>query len=131
MADYADYPRMLHHIVEEPKIVNNAEEEKYLIDRGWSRTPQEFSEIKAIEAKIAYHRAEALRLAERMDELLEALGQGKAVKAPEIPVNGTTGAISEASVKKKVKSKVKKHKKVKHVTDISAVSGAGHNTLIP
>jgi hypothetical protein len=67
-----DFPRMIYHVVEEPKIVQNADEMKMHLDRGWSRTPQTFSEVNAIRAKIAYHQAEAERLADKLIELEDA-----------------------------------------------------------
>ena len=74
-----DFPRMIYHIVEDPKIVFNAEDLKYNIDRGWSMTPETFSEVKAIRAKIAYHQAEAERLT---DKLIEIEDKDKEEKKP-------------------------------------------------
>jgi len=105
MAEYQDYPRMIYHIVEEPRIVQDAEEEKHYIDRGWSRTPVMFTEIRAIEAKIAWHRAEALRLAERLDELKNGLAPEKEVESPETPCGESTEAVPEVPVVKKGRKK--------------------------
>lgn len=88
-----DYPRMVYHVVESPVIVYSDEELQFHLDRGWSRTPKDFSELEALKAKIAYHQAEAERLADKLIELEDLLkNKNKLVESvaaePEKPHRG-------------------------------------------
>lgn len=59
-----EYPKMIYHIVEEPIIVQDKDEESKYLNRGWSISPVQFDEIRAVEAKIAYHKSEVDRLSD-------------------------------------------------------------------
>ena len=62
---HQDYPKMMYHVVMEPTVVNNEEEEIALIEAGWEKSPVAFSEEKAIDAKIAQNKVEAKELANK------------------------------------------------------------------
>jgi hypothetical protein len=47
------YPKMMYHVIHEPKTVNNEDEELVLRESGWEDTPVAFTETKILQAKIA------------------------------------------------------------------------------
>lgn len=68
---HQEYPKMMYHVVLEPKEVKNEEEELALIDAGWEKSPVAFSEEKVIDTKIAQNKAEAKELANKKAILKE------------------------------------------------------------
>jgi hypothetical protein len=89
-----DFPRMIYHIVEDPKVVFNSEDLQFNLNRGWSMTPETFSEVKALRAKIAYHQAEAERLADKLIEI-----EDKDTEEKE-PIVGPADSITPESKKR-------------------------------
>ena len=74
-----EYPKVLYHVVHEPIIVKNKEEVEEHCAAGWSPSPQEFNEVNALQAKIAWHNTEASRLQGKLDGLLRREKDAQAV----------------------------------------------------
>ncbi len=64
-----DYPMMIYHITEKPKVINTPEELSTHLKAGWVQTPIEGSETAILQRQIAFHKAEAERLSIQLGKL--------------------------------------------------------------
>lgn len=69
---FQEFPKMLYHVVEPPKVVNTPEEEREWLSKGWSTSAVVFSELAAVEAKIAETKTTLKALEATRRQLLKA-----------------------------------------------------------
>jgi hypothetical protein len=69
---FQEFPKMLYHVVEPPKVVNTSEEEREYLEKGWSTNPVVFSELAAADAKIAETKTALKALEATRRKLLKA-----------------------------------------------------------
>jgi len=66
---YKEFPRMLFHPIEGEKIVKDEEEMSKFLKVGWKREQIAVSEEEKIVDKIAWHKAEIIKLEDKLSDL--------------------------------------------------------------
>jgi len=79
------YPRMIYHIIEDPIVVQSEEEMNEYIKKGWAKSPVLFTEINALNAKIAYYKSEIERLNEILTQKQAEIGNTEEKRGPGRP----------------------------------------------
>lgn len=69
MTEKKDYPKMLFHVVEEPIVVKDLEEEKKYTSVGWRETSEKFDAYNLIKAKIVYHESQIELLVNNLNKI--------------------------------------------------------------
>lgn len=66
---YQEFPRMLYHTIEGETVVNSQEEMEEKLKAGWKKEQVSVSEEEKIADKISWHKAEIVKLEEKLDDL--------------------------------------------------------------
>ena len=69
---HQEYPKMMYHVVLDPKIVENEAEEQALVEAGWEYSPVAFSEQRVLDAKIKQTEVELKELKKKKAEIKES-----------------------------------------------------------
>ncbi len=69
--DPTKFPRMIYHLIEGQKIVNNPSQYEDHLKKGWTKSPEEFTEVKALQLKIKQTEEELKIMKDNLKTLLE------------------------------------------------------------
>lgn len=69
--DPKKFPRMIYHILEGQKIVNSPSELKQHFNDGWTSSPEEYNDVKALQAKICQTEKDLEKMKENLQTLLD------------------------------------------------------------
>lgn len=77
---YAEFPKMIYHVIKKPEIVHTQEELDVLLAAGWSTTPVKMNELAILDTKIAETEEELRKMRQARTKLV---AQKKAEKKAE------------------------------------------------
>jgi len=107
-----EFPRMIYHIAEDPKIVYSENEFKAHLGRGWLPTKNEYAEAEALRAKIEYYQEQIVECNKKLFELSKMKDRrlSNYIAPVEEPISESSPEIKEEVKPKKEKKEVKKRK---------------------